>query len=84
MPPETRRWLSQLCRASKGMVVNNSTAALSALGFGAPVKVLGKAFFVYWPAGYRPLSSKAPAVVPGGGSYLSIAPCAGSARQSTR
>lgn len=37
--------LAQLCRASKGMVVNNSTAALSALGFGSPVKVLGDAFF---------------------------------------
>src|SRR5690606_6333777 len=37
--------LAQLCRASKGMVVNNSTAALSALGFGTPVKVLGDAFF---------------------------------------
>ncbi|RSB42180.1 MULTISPECIES: capsular biosynthesis protein [Brevundimonas] len=37
--------LAQLCRASKGMVVNNSSAALSALGFGTPVKVLGQAFF---------------------------------------
>jgi len=37
--------LAQLCRASRGMVVNNSTAALSALGFGTPVKVLGDAFF---------------------------------------
>lgn len=37
--------LSQLCRASLGMVVNNSTAALSALGFHTPVKVLGEAFF---------------------------------------
>lgn len=37
--------LAQLCRASAGMVVNNSSAALSALGFGTPVKVLGKAFF---------------------------------------
>ena len=26
-------------------MVNNSSAALSALGFGTPVKVLGKAFF---------------------------------------
>ncbi|CAN5319473.1 capsular biosynthesis protein [soil metagenome] len=37
--------LAQLCRASRGMVVNNSSAALSALGFGTPVKVLGEAFF---------------------------------------
>lgn len=37
--------LAEMCRASHGMVVNNSSAALSALGFGAPVKVLGKAFF---------------------------------------
>ena len=37
--------LAQLCRASEGMVVNNSSAALSALGFGTPVKVLGNAFF---------------------------------------
>ncbi|MFN5617287.1 MAG: capsular biosynthesis protein, partial [Brevundimonas sp.] len=37
--------LAQLCRASRGMVVNNSSAALSALGFGTPVKVLGSAFF---------------------------------------
>lgn len=37
--------LAQLCRASAGMVVNNSSAALSALGFGTPVKVLGRAFF---------------------------------------
>ena len=37
--------LAQLCRASQGMVVNNSSAALSALGFGTPVKVLGQAFF---------------------------------------
>lgn len=37
--------LAQLCRASRGMVVNNSSAALSALGFGTPVKVLGQAFF---------------------------------------
>lgn len=37
--------LSQLCRASRGMVVNNSSAALSALGFHTPVKVLGQAFF---------------------------------------
>src|SRR5690606_517526 len=34
--------LAQLCRASEGMVVNNSSAALSALGFGTPVKVLGR------------------------------------------
>jgi len=37
--------LAQLCRASCGMVVNNSSAALSALGFHTPVKVLGEAFF---------------------------------------
>jgi Capsule polysaccharide export protein len=37
--------LAQLCRASEGMVVNNSSAALSALGFGTPVKVLGRAFY---------------------------------------
>ncbi|MEH6699556.1 MAG: capsular biosynthesis protein [Brevundimonas sp.] len=37
--------LADLCRASTGLVVNNSSAALSALGFGTPVKVLGKAFF---------------------------------------
>jgi len=37
--------LAQLCRASNGMVVNNSSAALSAMGFKTPVKVLGDAFF---------------------------------------
>jgi capsular polysaccharide export protein len=37
--------LVALCRASLGMVVNNSSAALSALGFHTPVKVLGDAFF---------------------------------------
>jgi len=37
--------LAQLCRASRGMVVNNSSAALSALGFHTPVKVMGAAFF---------------------------------------
>lgn len=37
--------LAQLCRGSNGMVVNNSSAALSALGFHTPVKVLGDAFF---------------------------------------
>lgn len=37
--------LAEMCRASHGMVVNNSSAALSALGFGTPVKVLGEAFF---------------------------------------
>ncbi len=37
--------LAELCRASCGLVVNNSSAALSALGFGTPVKVLGRAFF---------------------------------------
>jgi capsular polysaccharide export protein len=37
--------MAQLCRASSGLVVNNSSAALAALGFGTPVKVLGRAFF---------------------------------------
>lgn len=37
--------LADLCRASKGLVVNNSSAGLSALGFGTPVEVLGEAFF---------------------------------------
>tara|TARA_R110002167_G_scaffold108842_1_gene277818 strand:+ start:59 stop:1327 length:1269 start_codon:yes stop_codon:yes gene_type:complete len=37
--------LSDLCRRSRGLVVNNSSAALSAFGFGTPVKVLGQAFF---------------------------------------
>lgn len=37
--------LADLCRASRGLIVNNSSAALSALGFGTPVKVLGRAFF---------------------------------------
>ena len=37
--------LSDLCRRSQGLVVNNSSAALSAIGFGTPVKVLGQAFF---------------------------------------
>jgi len=37
--------LAALCRASRGMVVNNSSAALSALGFHTPVKVMGDAFF---------------------------------------
>ncbi|HEV7227563.1 capsular biosynthesis protein [Brevundimonas sp.] len=37
--------MAPLCRASRGLVVNNSSAALAALGFGTPVKVLGRAFF---------------------------------------
>ena len=37
--------MAQLCRLSRGMIVNNSTAALSALGFRTPVKALGRAFF---------------------------------------
>ena len=37
--------LAALCRASQGMVVNNSSAALSSLGFHTPVKVMGDAFF---------------------------------------
>lgn len=37
--------LSALCRSSRGLVVNNSTAALAALGFGTAVKALGRAFF---------------------------------------
>lgn len=37
--------LAALCRKSRGMVVNNSTAALAAMGFHTPVKLLGKSFF---------------------------------------
>lgn len=37
--------LAVLSRASRGMVVNNSSAALSALGFGTPVKAMGRAIF---------------------------------------
>ena len=37
--------MAPLCRASRGLVVNNSSAALAALGFGTTVKVLGRAFF---------------------------------------
>lgn len=37
--------LAALCRASQGLIVNNSTAALAATGFGTPVKVMGDAFF---------------------------------------
>lgn len=37
--------LAELCRGSRGLVVNNSTAALSALGWGVPVKALGRALF---------------------------------------
>lgn len=37
--------LAELCRGSKGLVVNNSTAALSAIGWGVPVKALGRALF---------------------------------------
>jgi capsular polysaccharide export protein len=34
-----------LARASQGVVAVNSTAALAAVGFGVPVKLLGRAFF---------------------------------------
>ena len=34
-----------LARASAGVVAVNSTAALAAVGFGTPVKLLGRAFF---------------------------------------
>ena len=34
--------------------------------------MLGKAFFVYWPAGYRPLTERAPAVVPNFGEMRFI------------
>jgi signal peptidase I len=34
--------------------------------------MLGKAFFVYWPAGYRPLTTQAPAVVPNFGEMRFI------------
>ena len=37
--------LAQLCRNSRGLVVNNSSSAFSALGFGTPVKALGRALF---------------------------------------
>lgn len=37
--------MAPLCRVSRGLVVNNSSAALAALGFGTAVKVLGRAFF---------------------------------------
>jgi capsular polysaccharide export protein len=36
---------AQLARASKGIVAVNSTAAYAALGFGLPVKLLGRAVF---------------------------------------
>lgn len=36
---------AQLARASKGVVAVNSTAAYAALGFGVPVKLLGRAVF---------------------------------------
>lgn len=35
----------KLARASKGVVAVNSTAAYAALGFGTPVKILGRALF---------------------------------------
>jgi signal peptidase I len=34
--------------------------------------LLGKAFFVYWPAGYRPVSANAPGIVPNFGSMRFI------------
>ena len=37
--------LARLCRGSRGLVVNNSSSAFSALGFGTPVKALGRALF---------------------------------------
>lgn len=37
--------LARLCRASRGVVLNNSSSAFSALGFGTPVKALGRALF---------------------------------------
>jgi capsular polysaccharide export protein len=37
--------LARLCKASQGLVVNNSSAAFSALGFGTPVKAKGRALF---------------------------------------
>ena len=37
--------LARLCKASRGLVVNNSSAAFSALGFGTPVKAKGRALF---------------------------------------
>lgn len=36
---------AQLARASSGVISVNSTAALAAIGFGVPVKLLGRAFF---------------------------------------
>ena len=36
---------AQLARASKGVVAVNSTAAYAAIGFGVPVKLLGRALF---------------------------------------
>ena len=37
--------LARLCKGSRGVVVNNSSAAFSALGFGTPVKAKGRALF---------------------------------------
>lgn len=37
--------LARLCRGSRGLVVNNSSSAFSALGFGTPVKAMGRALF---------------------------------------
>lgn len=37
--------LARLCRGARGLVVNNSSAAFSALGFGTPVKAEGRALF---------------------------------------
>jgi capsular polysaccharide export protein len=36
---------AQLARASRGLISVNSTAAYAALGFGVPVKLLGRAVF---------------------------------------
>ena len=37
--------LNALARQSRGAVTINSTAGLAAIGFGCPVKVLGRAFY---------------------------------------
>ena len=37
--------LARLCRGALGLVVNNSSSAFSALGFGTPVKAKGRALF---------------------------------------
>lgn len=37
--------LARLCRGSRGLVVNNSGSGFAALGFGTPVKALGRALY---------------------------------------